>query len=72
MTFMSIISHNAREQFQVDINSIEKNSLIDNIIQEEIEAFITKLKVRLNILSIINLVNDETLNFKDEIRFVLR
>src|SRR5436190_19277517 len=71
MTFMSTVSRNAKGQFQVDINSIEKNSLVGNIVQEEIEAFITKLRARLNTLSATDLADDKTSNFKDEIRSVL-
>jgi hypothetical protein len=69
---MSTVYRNARGQYQLDINSIEENSLIGNVVREEVEAFITKLRARLNTLSAIDLTDDETSNFKDEIRSVLR
>ena len=72
MIFISTISHNIKEQFQVNINSIKENSFINNIIQEKIEIFITKFKIKLNILSVINLIDDEISNFKDEIHFILK
>jgi hypothetical protein len=69
---MSTIHRNARGQYQLDINSIEENSLIGNIVREEVEAFITKLRARLNTLSATDLTDDETSNFKDEIHSILR
>lgn len=69
---MSTVQRNARGQYQLDIDSIEDNSLIGNVVREEVEAFITKLRARLNTLSATDLTDDETSNFKDEIRSVLR
>jgi hypothetical protein len=68
---MSGVHRNVRGQYQLDINSIE-NSLIGNVVREEVEAFITKLRARLNTFSATDLTDDETSNFKDEIRSVLR
>ena len=64
---MSTVSRNAGGQYQVDINSIEENSLVGNVVREEVEAFITKLRARLNTLSATDLTDDKTLNFKNEI-----
>jgi len=69
---MSTVYRNARGQYQLDINSIEENSLIGSVVREEVEAFITKLRTRLNTLSATDLTDDETSDFKDEIRSVLR
>ena len=65
---MSPDQWNARGNYQIDVNSIRGDSLIGSVVREEFEVFLTRLRARLNTLS---LTDSETLKVKDDIRSVL-
>jgi hypothetical protein len=68
---MSPNQRDARGQYQVDANSIKGDSLVGSVVREEFEVLLMKVRVRLNALSAIDLIDEETSNFKDDIRSVL-
>ena len=68
---MSLIERNVRGQYEPDINSIPADSLIAMIVREEYDAFITRVRDRLNTLSPTDLTDDDAPNLKDTTRSVL-
>ena len=68
---MSLIERNVRGQYEPDTNSIPADSLIAMIVREEYDAFITRVRDRLNTLSPTDLTDDDAPNLKDTIRSVL-
>ena len=62
---------NARGQYETGFNAAEAGSVVDNLVQQEFEAFLERLKVKLNTLFEANLADIQTPEWKDNIRFIL-
>jgi type I site-specific restriction endonuclease len=63
---------NARGQYEISFNATDEGSVVGKVVREEYEAFVERLKDKLNTLSAVDLADIETLNWKDDIRSVLR
>ena len=55
----------------IDFNATEEGSIVSKVVREEYEGFIERLKARLNMLSLTDLADIETSNYKDDIRSIL-
>jgi hypothetical protein len=62
---------NARGQYKIDFNAAEEDSIVGKVVREEYEAFVERLKARLNALSATDLTDIKTSNYKEDIRSVL-
>ena len=62
---------NARGQYEIGFNAREEGSVVGKVVREEYEAFVERLKARLNTLSAADLADIENPNYKDDIRSVL-
>jgi len=74
LKFMSPLGRkwNAQGQYEIDFNAIEEGSIIGKVVREEYEAFMERLKDKLNMLPVADLAHMEIPNWKDDIRSVLK
>ena len=62
---------NARGQYETGFNAAEEGSVVGKLVREEYEAFVERLKDKLNAVSAAELADIETPNWKNDIRSVL-
>jgi hypothetical protein len=72
MSALEPLSRNAQGQYQVTVDTTNRDSAIRHVVHEEVEAFVTNLKRKLNALAPSDMNDDEeTTDLRDDIVSVL-
>ena len=72
MSALEPLSRNAQGQYQVAVDTTNRDSAIHHVVHEEVEAFVTSLKQKLNALAPSDMNDDEeTTDLRNDIVSIL-